>query len=243
MEVQRSHEVFSIAVLGLSGLGNSIASRLAGAGHGVAVYDPNEERGTTWLKRNPGSLARTPAEAVEGASIVICMGADEQETRRMLLGPQSALVNMGQQCLLVDHSAVSEAGCETLALMAGRRNVVYLDATLSGGMQQAEKGLLTVMVGGDRAAYDQALVIFQAYCSMAVWVGAVGAGQAAKRLSQGAASHLINGLSQALEAARERGLPERAFMEGLANALSGQLADLADLVIYESQILASEQLR
>ncbi|MBM4245511.1 MAG: NAD(P)-dependent oxidoreductase [Deltaproteobacteria bacterium] len=202
-----------VAFLGLGVMGFPMARHLAAGGHEVAVFNRTRVRAERWAADNPGRVAATPADAARGAALVFtCVGRDE-DVREVVLGPDGALGAMSAGAALVDHTTTSAALAREVAAAAAARGVGFLDAPVSGGQQGAEKGILTVMAGGEPATFATAEPVVACYARAFRLLGPSGAGQLAKMVNQICIAGLIEGLAEGLHFARAAGLDAQAVID------------------------------
>ena len=202
-----------VAFLGLGVMGFPMARHLAAGGHEVAVYNRTRARAERWAAENPGRVAATPADAARGAALVFtCVGRDE-DVREVVLGADGALGAMSAGAAVVDHTTTSAALAREVATTAAARGVGFLDAPVSGGQQGAEKGLLTVMAGGDASTFATAEPVVACYARTFRLLGPAGAGQLAKMVNQICIAGLIEGLAEGLHFARAAGLDAQAVID------------------------------
>ena len=196
------------AFLGLGVMGSPMAGHLsAKTTLAVTVYNRTFAKAENWEKSHTGSVAATPAEATENADVVfICVGNDH-DLEQVLTGPGSIIESIRPGAIIVDHTTVSADISRRMADIFAEKNVSFLDAPVSGGQAGAEKGALSVMVGGDKAAFETvAPVIRQAYGKEVRLIGPSGAGQTAKMLNQICIAATVQGLSEALAFGQKAGL-------------------------------------
>jgi 3-hydroxyisobutyrate dehydrogenase len=192
-----------VAFLGLGVMGFPMAGHLAKAGHTVTVYNRSPAKAEAWVAKHGGSRAATPAEAARDADFVcMCVGNDDDV--RQVAG--EAMPGMKPGAILVDHTTASAEVARAMAELAAKRGVVFLDAPVSGGQAGAENGVLTIMVGGDSAAFEKAQPVMAAYGRSVVLMGGSGAGQLTKMVNQICIAGLVQALSEALAFAEKAGL-------------------------------------
>jgi len=204
-----------VAFLGLGVMGYPMAGHLARAGHQVTVYNRTAAKAAAWVAEYGGSSAATPAQAAQGAGIVFACVGNDDDLRSVTVGEQGAFAGMQPGALFVDHTTASASGARELYAAAQARGLHFVDAPVSGGQAGAVNGALTVMCGGDEAAFNIMKPVATAYSKAVTLVGASGAGQLAKMVNQTAIAGLVQGLSEAI-----------AF--GLRAGLDMKLAKLAD---------------
>lgn len=195
-----------VAFLGLGVMGFPMAGHLKAAGHHVSVYNRTTSRADAWVATHGGRAAASPREAVSGCEIVFtCVGNDDH-VRAVVLGEEGALAGMEAGATLVDHTTASATLARELAAAARTRGVGFLDAPVSGGQVGAERGTLTVMVGGEPSTFERAQPTISAYARMVGLMGPAGSGQLTKMVNQICLAGLIEGLAEGLHFARQAGL-------------------------------------
>jgi 3-hydroxyisobutyrate dehydrogenase len=123
--------------------------------------------------------------------------------------------------IFVDHTTVSAAVTRELFGEAKGHGVSFVDAPISGGQAGAENGQLSVMCGGEQAAYDKAEPVIAAYAKICRRLGDSGAGQVTKMCNQIAIAGLVQGLSESLNFAEKAGLDIAAVVEVISQGAAG----------------------
>ena len=204
------------AFIGLGVMGFPMAGHLAKAGLDVCVYNRNGAKADAWLEAYPGDKAMTPREAAEGANFIFtCVGNDD-DLRAVVLGDTGALAGMAPGAILIDNTTTSAEVARELAVACERQGCAMLDAPVSGGEAGAINGALTVMVGGDEAAYAKAEAVMAHYARATKLMGPSGAGQLTKMVNQICIGGLVQALSEALLFAEKAGLDGRAVVETIS---------------------------
>ena len=144
-----------VAFLGLGVMGYPMAGHLARAGHRVTVYNRSAAKANAWLADCPGhAAAPTPREAAAGADIVFACVGNDADLRSVVLGPDGAFTGMKPGAIFVDHTTASAEVARELYAQAHSLGLHFVDAPVSGGQAGAQNGMLTVMCGGDTAAFE-----------------------------------------------------------------------------------------
>ncbi len=183
-----------------------MAGHLAAAGHDVTVCNRTASRAEAWVTKHGGRRAATPAEAAAGAAFVFaCVGADD-DVREVTVGDGGAFQAMAPDAIFVDHTTASAAVARELHAEARSRGLHFIDAPVSGGEAGAQKGQLSVMCGGDEAAFARAAPVMQAYGKAVTRIGDAGAGQLCKMVNQICIAGLVQGLAEALHFAQRADL-------------------------------------
>ncbi|MBP7704898.1 MAG: NAD(P)-dependent oxidoreductase [Caulobacter sp.] len=187
------------AFVGLGVMGFPMAGYLAKAGHEVGVFNRGPEKARRWVATHGGRAGATVGEACEDAELVaLCVGNDD-DVRQVV--PQ-ALATMAAGGVIVDHTTTSAKVAREMAALARESGRWFVDAPVSGGQAGAENGQLTIMCGGDEAAYARAEPVIDAYAKAVRRMGEAGTGQLTKMCNQIAIAGLVQGVAEALHFAR-----------------------------------------
>jgi len=213
---QRTYEPIparDVAFLGLGVMGDPMAGHLAAAGHRVTVYNRTAAKAADWVARNGGKSARTPAEAARGAELVFACVGNDDDLRSVTTGADGAFAGMKKGAIFVDHTTASAAVARELATAAAAKGLGFVDAPVSGGNVGATNGALTVMCGGEPAAFAAAKPVAMAFAKAMTLLGPSGSGQLAKMVNQVAIAGLVQGLSEAIAFGDRAGLDMKAVLE------------------------------
>ncbi len=199
-----------VAFLGLGVMGYPMAGHLALAGHAVTVYNRTASKSEAFCTQLAGAApvrrADTPRLAAEGAEMVFCCVGNDDDLRQVVLGEAGALAGMAPGAIFVDHTTASANVARELAQEARARGLQFIDAPVSGGQAGAQNGLLTVMCGGEQAAFDAVKPVAMAFSRAFTLMGESGAGQLTKMVNQICIAGLVQGLSEAIAFGQRAGL-------------------------------------
>ncbi len=223
-------------------MGAPMAEHLAIAGHQVTVYNRTTSKAQAWVadvSRNlPAGVevtfATTPREAVAQADIVFSCVGDDDSLRSITLGSSigadqraddGAFAGMKAGATFVDHSTTSANVARELFAKAAHQGLHFVDAPVSGGEAGAKNGVLTVMCGGDHAAFAALQSVAMAFSKAVTHMGDSGAGQLTKMVNQICIAGLVQGLSEALAFGQKTGLDMHLVLDviGKGAAQSWQL--------------------
>jgi 3-hydroxyisobutyrate dehydrogenase len=210
-----------VAFLGLGVMGYPMAGHLKAAGHDVTVYNRTTAKLEKWAEQYGGSYATTPLEAAKGADFVMACVGNDDDLRSVTLGDDGAFAGMSGGAIFVDHTTVSAKVTDELYAAAKAMGLSFVDAPISGGQAGAENGVLSIMCGGDQAAFDAAEPVMDAYSRICRRIGDSGAGQKTKMCNQIAIAGLVQGLSEALHFAEKAGLDGAAVVEVISQGAAG----------------------
>lgn len=199
-----------VAFLGLGVMGWPMAGHLALAGHTVTVFNRTAAKAQAWVQAFAATgrahHASTPREAAQGADIVLmCVGNDD-DVRSVVLGPDGALAGMQSGSILIDHTTASAQLARELYASAQQQGAAFVDAPVSGGQAGAQNGQLTIMCGGDEAAFATAEPVMACFGRAVTLMGPSGSGQLTKMVNQICIAGLVQGLSEAVAFGQKAGL-------------------------------------
>ena len=194
-----------VAFIGLGVMGFPMAGHLANAGHHVTVFNRTAEKAQKWADTYNGNTAATPAEAADGADFVFtCVGNDD-DLRQVTIGDNGAFETVKAGAVFIDNTTTSAIVARELSAIANDKGFAF-DAPVSGGQAGAENGKLTVMCGGDEAAFEKALPVIEAFAASVKLLGPSGYGQLTKMVNQICIAGVVQGLSEGIHFAKRAGL-------------------------------------
>ena len=215
-----------VAFLGLGVMGYPMAGHLHLAGHQVSSYNRTAAKSIAFCAEYSGAThGLTPKAAVAGADIVFCCVGNDADLRSVVLGPDGALAGMKPGAVLVDHTTASADVARELYAAARAAGLQFVDAPVSGGQAGAQNGALTVMCGGDAAAFESVKPVGMAFSKAFTLMGDSGAGQLTKMVNQICIAGLVQGLSEAVAFGQKAGLDVNQVLDviGKGAAQSWQL--------------------
>jgi 3-hydroxyisobutyrate dehydrogenase len=210
-----------IGFIGLGIMGRSMAGHLLAAGHPLRVYNrtrasaqPLLDRGASWCD-SPGAVAKA-------SDVVITIVGHPRDVEEVWLGSDGILANAGD-ALLIDMTTSSPALAQRLAREASQRGCRALDAPVSGGDIGAREAKLSIMVGGEAAAFQEALPVLQRLGKTIVHAGPAGAGQHTKMCNQLVIASTIMGVCEGLAYARSAGLDLDVVLQCISGGAAGSV--------------------
>ena len=205
-----------IGFIGLGNMGGRMTRRLTGAEIDVVGFDTDPEAAARWGATEAASIAAV----VEAADVVLMSLPDSKVVERVVLGKGGVLAGCRHGQIVVDLSTASASSTRRIAAALAERGVAYVDAGISGGAAAAEKGTLTLMVGGDPAVIDRLDWVFAPIAQKVVVMGGSGAGHTTKLLNNFLNAVSLAATAEVMVAGRKAGLDLHRLLEVL-NASSG----------------------
>jgi len=212
-----------VAWIGLGVMGYPMAGHiLKKGGHDLTVYNRNAAKAAAWVKEyGAGRTAATPAEAARDADLVFCCVGNDDDLRSVTTGKGGAFETLRNGAIFIDNTTASADVARELDAAARAKGFGFLDAPVSGGQAGAQNGVLTVMVGGDKAVFDRAQPVIAHYARMVTLIGPAGAGQLTKMVNQICIAGLVQGLAEGIHFAQMAGLDIPAVMETISKGAAG----------------------
>lgn len=211
-----------VAFIGLGVMGYPMAGHLkTKGGHDVTVYNRTSAKAEKWAAEYGGSSALTPREAAADCDYVFCCVGNDDDLRSVTIGDDGAFASMKPGSIFVDNTTASAEVARELRAAADASKFEFLDAPVSGGQAGAENGVLTVMVGGEKAVFDRAEPIISSYARMVGHMGPTGAGQLTKMVNQICIAGLVQGLSEGIQFGQNAGLDMEAVINVISKGAAG----------------------
>jgi 3-hydroxyisobutyrate dehydrogenase len=221
--------------IGCGVMGTSMVKNLLCADYDVAVYSRTKSR-TDEVITAGASWATSPAELAQTCPIVISMVGYPEDVESVYLGVDGVFsISRKETCsqLVIDMTTSTPALAKRIADVASEREILSLDAPVSGGDVGAREGSLSIMVGGERAAFAEAEPIFNVVGKQAILQGAAGAGQHTKMVNQTIIASTMIGMCEGLVYAKRAGLDTRQVLESVSGGAAGSwsLSNLAPRIL------------
>ena len=202
-----------VSFIGLGVMGYPMAGYISKAEHNVTVYNRTKSKAEKWINEYKGKIAESPQEAAKDSDFVFtCVGNDD-DLIEVTIGNKGIFNTMKKGSVYIDNTTASAKIARELNKKAKVYGFGFLDAPVSGGQSGAEKGALTVMVGGDKDDFDKAKHVINCYSKKVQLLGPSGSGQLAKMVNQICIAGLVQGLSEAINFGLNAGLKMEDVIE------------------------------
>src|SRR4051812_12089859 len=202
----------AVAVLGTGIMGAAMARNLLAAGMEVHVWNRSREKAEP-LADDGARVADSPAEAAEGAGVVLTMLADADAVAEAVSGEDGALSALPDDGVWLQMSTVGIKGHEKLARIADEYGVTYVDAPVLGTKEPAEQGQLIVLASGPEEVRDRCEPIFDAVGSKTLWLGPAGTGSRLKLVTNNWITGLLSVLAETISLAEALDVDPSQFLE------------------------------
>lgn len=205
------------AFIGLGAMGHAMAGHLHSRGVLTVVGNRTQSRAAEFARAKGVTAASGPAEFSSCDVVMLCVSADADvlENVRALAG----VMKLGS--VVVDHSTVSSATAQTAYAILRERGIGFLDAPVSGGVEGARNGKLSIMVGGDAGDLEKARPALEAYALRITHMGVSGAGQATKAVNQVLVAGIAQAVCEGLALGEKLGLAPDLLVPTLAAGAAG----------------------
>jgi 3-hydroxyisobutyrate dehydrogenase len=209
------------AFLGLGAIGRPMAARVAGVFANLVVWNRTADRAKDFAAEYRVKAVGSPAEAAKEADVVITCLPVSSDVESLLDGPTGLLATMRKGATLVDCTSGDPATSRRIAARLSEKGIDYVDAPVSGGVAGAEKGTLTVMVGGDASVFTRMQPIFKSFGQKIVHCGDVGAGDALKAVNNAMLAVHILSTAEGLATLKKMGVDPKIALD-VINTSSGR---------------------
>ena len=195
-----------VGFIGLGVMGSPMSSHLSKKGFNTFVYNRTQDISKKWADSNKGEVKTSPQDLAKSVNfLIMCVGNDD-DVREILFSEDGAYPSLKPGTIVIDHTTTSAKLAKELSAKLKNKNCYYLDAPVSGGQLGAEEGNLTIMVGGEKEAYEKSLDVLAAYSKYSKYMGESGSGQLTKMVNQIAIAGLLQSLSEAVNFSEKSGL-------------------------------------
>ncbi len=214
------HHDMKVAFIGLGAIGRPMAAHLASR-FDLHVWNRTGAVAESFAAEHQCSVAASPAAAARGAVAVITCLPTSHEVEQLLDADDGLFNGIDRGGLVIDCTSGDPTTSQRIAKRLATRSIDFVDAPVSGGTSGAEAGTLTVMCGGEQAAFDRALPFLQAFGKKIVLVGPTGAGDALKAVNNALLAVHIWSVAEGLIGLKKAGVSPSAALD-VINASSGR---------------------
>ena len=211
------HAITRVGFIGLGAMGASMAGHLHGKGLLSAVANRTVAKADALARQLGVKAAKAPADFAGCDAVVLCVSKDADVLQ--CVDDLAAALPAG--ALVIDHSTVSRETALEAAARLKAKGIEFLDAPVSGGVEGAKNGKLSVMVGGDAAVLERARDLLSAYALKVTLMGPTGAGQATQAVNQVLVAGIAQAVCEGLAFGEALGLKPESLVPTLAAGAAG----------------------
>ena len=213
-----------VAFIGMGTMGAPMALNILKAGHDVTVHNRTRERETPVAEAG-AQRASSPAEASKNAEIIITCVSDTPDVEAIILGKNGIIQGAREGSIVIDMSTISPSATQRIAEALGKRGIKMLDAPVSGGSEGAQKGTLSIMVGGDQDDLKTAEPVMTAM-GKTTHIGPLGAGQMTKAINQIVVAGTYWSVAEGIALGLKAGLDMEKVIEAVGSGAASSWAML-----------------
>ena len=221
-----------IGFIGLGIMGLPMASNLIKDEFNLVIYNRTLSK-CTQLEDKGAVVAQTPADVAKNAKVIITMVTDSPDVEDILLGENGIMSTIEEGSIVIDMSTISPKITKELNAKLNSKGCYMVDAPVSGGSWGAIEGTLSIMVGGEKSAYEQCIPLFESMGKNIIYTGESGMGQTTKLVNQILVAGTMNAVAEALVFAAKSGADLEKTIDAVGGgaAASWQLNNLAPRII------------
>ena len=206
--------MLKVGYIGLGLMGKSIARNILKAGFPLVVHN-RSRAAVDELVTEGATAAGSPREVAEQVDVVFTNLPDTPDVEMVVLGENGIIEGAQDGLIYIDNSTIKPAAARKIAEKLAEKNVLALDAPVSGGDIGAKNGTLTIMVGGDASALEKAMPVLMAMGKTVTHVGDAGAGQVAKAANQIMVAAQMVAMGELLVFSKKAGVDPRKVVEAI----------------------------
>ena len=220
MSESSNNAAVRVGFVGLGTMGLFMAQNLARAGFPLTVWNRTASRADDVVALG-ATLVTTPAEVGRASDIVVACLTDSPQVEEVLFGENGLAEGLAKGSLFIDCSTLSPLKAQEFAERLATAGVDMLDAPVSGGSEGAKNAALSIMVGGDEAAFSRAGSVLGAMGKTITHLGSVGAGQWAKAINQVILSGVYLGVAEGVTLGLKAGLDVEKVVSAIKGGAAG----------------------
>ena len=209
-----------IGFIGLGIMGKPMARNLLKAGHELVVFDVIQAN-VDLIVEAGAKAAASSKEVAEQCSLIITMVPNGPQVKEVVMGPGGVLEGAKAGTTVIDMSSIAPQVSQEVCAACAEKGVRMIDAPVSGGEPKAIDGTLSIMVGGDKAVFEEFKEILLVMGGSAVWCGEIGAGNTTKLANQIIVAVNIAALSEAMLLTSKAGVDPELVFQAIKGGLAG----------------------
>lgn len=206
--------MLTVGYIGLGIMGKSIARNIMKAGFPVIVHN-RSQAAVEELVAEGAQRAASPAELAAQVDVIFTNLPDTPDVELVVLGQKGIIEGAHKGLIYIDNSTIKPAASRKISEALAEKDVLSLDAPVSGGDIGAQQGTLAVMVGGPAEALEKVMPVLQAMGKTITHVGEAGAGQIAKACNQIMVASQMVAMGELMIFAQKSGADPKKVVEAI----------------------------
>ena len=209
-----------IGFVGTGVMGSSMVLNLIKHGYELSVYNRTKSKAEACIAAG-AKWCDTVAECAKDKDVVITIVGFPKDVEEVYFGENGILNAAKKGAYVIDMTTTSPMLSEKIYKAAAEKDIYALDAPVSGGDTGAKNGTLAIMVGGDKAAFDECMPVFEAMGTNIRYEGKAGNGQHVKMANQIAIAGAVSGVAEAVRYAMAMGVDVDTMLDTISNGAAG----------------------
>lgn len=217
-----------IGFIGIGVMGKSMAGHLLSTGYPLVVYTRTKEKAVELINQG-AEFVETPKGLAEKANVIFTIVGYPYDVEEIYFGENGLISNGKKGSYLIDMTTSAPTLAIRIFEEAKKMGIHAIDAPVSGGDIGAKNASLSIMVGGEKDAFEEMLPLFQKLGSNIVYQGKAGSGQHTKMCNQIAIASNMIGVAEAIIYAEKAGLDPETVLKSISTGAAGSWS-LSNLV-------------
>jgi 3-hydroxyisobutyrate dehydrogenase len=224
--------MLKVGFIGLGTMGFPIAGHISQS-YETAVFNRTKKKLQKWTSEFKGEACESIKDLALKSNVIFLCLSEDKDIEEVVLGSDGILKHLNEGTIVVDHSTTSVDTATSISRELLKKDSIYLDAPISGGEVGAQNGTLSVMIGGDQAAYIGISSILECYSAFHKYMGPSGNGQLTKMINQICIAGLLQALAEAASFSKKSGISSKDVLEVISKgaAQSWQMENRWDSMI------------
>ncbi len=204
--------MLKVGFIGLGTMGFPIAGHISKS-YKTLVFNRTTNKSQKWTSKFEGEICESVKELTLKSKVIILCLSEDRDIEEVVLGTDGILEHLNEGTIVVDHSTTSADTAILISKELLKKGSIYLDAPVSGGEAGAQNGKLSVMLGGDSAAYKEISSILDCYSAFHKYMGPSGNGQLTKMINQICIAGLLQALAEAASFSKKSGISSKDVLD------------------------------
>tara|TARA_B100000941_G_scaffold82283_1_gene56577 strand:- start:2121 stop:2996 length:876 start_codon:yes stop_codon:yes gene_type:complete len=224
--------MLKVGFIGLGTMGFPIAGHISKS-YQAYVFNRTFNKSQKWTSKFEGEICESVKDLTLRSNVIFLCLSEDKDIEEIVFSSNGILNNINEGTIVVDHSTTSVDTANVISKALLKKDSFYLDAPVSGGEAGAQNGTLSVMIGGDKEAYENISAILDCYSAFHKHMGPSGNGQLTKMINQICIAGLLQALAEAASFSKKSGIESKEVFDVISRgaAQSWQMENRWDSMI------------